>query len=121
MPRENGSLQSENCMKEETSLPVMVDVIPVSGESTAKEIDNEPQSENANSVNVGENHVEVSEENAEEKVQEEESESRKVVSSICNKESHVEVLEENVEEKVQEEENETRKVESSICNMEDVD
>lgn len=83
LPNKETSLPSENCIQEETSLPVMVEAVPVSEESSIKETGNESQPENAGTVAVEENHVEVEENHVEEKVHEEEQETRKDESNVC--------------------------------------
>ncbi|XP_050727406.1 alpha-taxilin-like isoform X2 [Eriocheir sinensis] len=143
--KENGSVLSENGVEDDASLPDLEEVMPVSEESSIKEINNESQPENESSAAVGENHVKeessVKEINTESQPENEssaavgenhvkEESSVKEInsesqpdnsSSVAVAENHVEASEETAKEKVHEEESESRKVESSVCNMEDVD
>lgn len=83
--KETCSLQSENCVEENVSLPVMVEVTPVVDENNIKEIDSVSLADCSDAVTVEENHVKV-EGNTEGIVHEGEKENREADSNVYNME-----------------------------------
>lgn len=83
--KETCFLQSENCVEENVSLPVMVEVTPVVDENNIKEIGSVSLGDYSDAVTVEENHVKV-EENTEGIVHEEEKENSEADSSVYNME-----------------------------------